>query len=69
MDTRASPPDRRDGVPARRQRWWGSEACLWSGRLDMGAVVIALGMVVEGDIASVLEHVAVAGIARVGTRL
>jgi hypothetical protein len=56
-------------VPARRQRWWGSEACLWSGRLDMGAVVIALGMVVEGDIASVLEHVAVAGIARVGTRL
>jgi hypothetical protein len=35
----------------------------------MGAVVIALGMVVEGDIASVLEHVAVAGIARVGTRL
>jgi hypothetical protein len=34
--------------------------------LDMGTVVIALAVVVEGDIASVLEHVAVAGIARYG---
>jgi hypothetical protein len=48
----------------------GGERCAYDrGWARHGAVVIVLTVVVEGDIASVLEHTAVVGIARIGARL